>query len=538
MTTAIEAAAMRVLLINPYYPISETPSPPLGLAYLGAAIEAAGGTAEILDLVVAPYRRGELAEIVDRLNPHLIGATAVTMTVNHATAVIREAKSVAPDTPTVMGGPHVTFRAEETLADVPELDAVVLGEGEQTLVELARAAGAGNSWEPIAGLVYRSGPATVRTAERPPIADLNRLPLPARHLVPLGRYRALGMPLSMTTSRGCPFGCIFCVGRKMVGARVRYRDPVSVVDELEVLAGLGFHQINLADDLFTANMSHCKGVCDEILRRGLRVGWTSFARVDTVNEEMLARMKSAGCHTVSFGVESGSPQMLTRIKKGITREQVVAAAEMCRRVGISAQASFILGLPGETPETLQQSVDFGNELKALGVAHGFHLLAPFPGTDVRDNIDRYDLKITSTDWGDYHANRAIVETSTVDRRMLDDVVIGFEKRFDEWLGMIGRQHKNGEIGEQEAWPLIRLVHTVRIWDLMRHRILEQRGSWEVPQSAASPEKALAQLADRLAPGSGHSSEELLQTLTFCHDSGDLRCRTEGNQVVWEWVDFL
>jgi radical SAM superfamily enzyme YgiQ (UPF0313 family) len=324
----------------------------------------------------------------------------------------------------------------------------------------------------------------------------------------------------------------------MVGARVRYRDPLSVVDELEYLSGLGFHQINLADDLFTSNKSHCLAVCDEILRRGLQVAWTSFARVDTVSEPLLARMKAAGCHTVSFGVESGSPEMLKRIRKGITREQVLAAAGMCRRVGISAQASFILGLPGETPDTLQQSVDFGNELKALGVAHGFHLLAPFPGTDVRDHIDRYDLNIISTDWGDYHANRAIVETSTVDRQMLDDIVIGFEKRFDEWLGLIGRQFKKGEIGEQEAWPLIRLVHTVRIWDLMRERVLEKRGTWQTRQAGRSPETALAKLAERVAPGSGHSREELLETLTFCHGRGDLRFRKDGDRVVSEWAEYL
>jgi radical SAM superfamily enzyme YgiQ (UPF0313 family) len=368
--------------------------------------------------------------------------------------------------------------------------------------------------------------------------DLDRLPLPARRRVPLGRYRALGMPLSMTTSRGCPHRCIFCVGRKMVGARVRYRDPSAVVDELAYLGTLGFHQINLADDLFTANPRHCLGVCDEILRRGLKVPWTSFARVDTVNEALLARMKAAGCHTVSFGVESGSPQMLERIKKGITREQVIAAAEMCRRVGIGAQASFILGLPGETPETIRQTVAFGERLQALGVAHGFHLLTPFPGTEVRENLDRYDLKILPAGWSQYHANRAIVETAAVDRGMLDAVVIAFEEKFNRWLGMIGRDYAQGKISEAQAWPLIRLEHTVRIWDLMREETLEQRGAWEIRGRTPTPSEALAELADRIAPGVDHTREELHRTLAFCHSRGDLRCCREKDRLVWEWVDYL
>jgi radical SAM superfamily enzyme YgiQ (UPF0313 family) len=344
------------------------------------------------------------------------------------------------------------------------------------------------------------------------------------------------MPLSMTTSRGCPFGCIFCVGRKMGGARVRYRDPAAVVDELASLATLGFHQINLADDLFTANPAHCLGVCNEILRRGLKVPWTSFARVDTVSEKLLARMKAAGCHTVSFGVESGSPQMLKRIKKGITREQVLTAAEMCRRVGIGAQASFILGLPGETPETLRQSVAFGEQLKTLGVAHGFHLLAPFPGTEIREHLHRYALKLLPAGWGDYHANRAIVETAAVDRHMLDAVVIAFEEKFNQWLGMIGRDHAKGKISEEGAWPLIRLEHTVRIWDLMRGQILEKLGVWHTGEPAPTSAEALAELADRIAPAVGHPRDKLLDTLSFCHDRGDLRCRLEGSRLAWEWVD--
>ncbi len=162
----------------------------------------------------------------------------------------------------------------------------------------------------------------------------------------------------------------------------------------------------------------------------------------------------------------------------------------------------------------------------------------FPGTEVREHLDRYDLKLLTGDWRQYHANRAIVETSTVDRGMLDDVVIGCEENFKAWLGMIGREYAQGKVSEKEAWPLIRLEHTVRIWDLMRAEILEREGAWDTRDRERPPAEALAELAARVAPEAGHPREKLLETLAFAHARGDLRCRREGDRLAWEWVDYL
>ena len=298
---------MRVLLINPYYPISETPSPPLGLAYLAAVLVQAGVEVKILDYVVYPYRRDALESVLKEFKPQVAGATAVSMTFDHARRVLSDVKTIDPEILTVMGGPHVTFCAQETLEAFSELDAVVIGEGEETLVELLRAVECARNFDAVGGIAYRAGSKIMTTAKRNWIKDLDALPFPARHLLPLGRYRTLGMPISMTTSRGCPYKCIFCVGRKMVGAKVRYPSADRVANELQYLADLKFHQINIADDLFTANQNHCLAICEKILQRNLEINWTSFARVDKISEKLLSRMKAAGCTAVSFGIESANP---------------------------------------------------------------------------------------------------------------------------------------------------------------------------------------------------------------------------------------
>ena len=532
------AKTMRILLINPYYPISETPSPPLGLAFLAAALEAAGIEVRILDLVVYPYTKERLARTLRAFDPQFVGATAVTMNFEHAAGVIRDVKAIAPDILTVMGGPHVTFCARETMEACPEIDFIVLGEGEETLVELVRAYQNGSNWENIKGIAYQDQGRPVLTAPKDPIQDIDTLPEPARHLIPLGRYRALGLPISMTTSRGCPFQCIFCVGRKMVGARTRYRNPKKIVDELVYLSTLDFHQINIADDLFTASKKHCMTVCDEIIQRKLKIQWTSFARVDTVSRPVLERMKQAGCTAVSFGVESGSPEILTTIKKGITLNQVVDAVTMCNNVGVTPQASFILGLPGETLQTLQQTVAFAEQLKGMGVLHGYHLLAPFPGTDVRENRQAYDIQIMSNDWNDYHANKAIVRTSAVDQQILDDIVKDWQKNFDTWLDDIKQRRDSGEATEEEAWPLTNLEHIVLIYDLMMKQVLENIGWIPCKKPGTSSKNKLAQLADHMNGTISHTPEQLRKTLQFATARGYLTKDQAEEQCRWKWIDYL
>ncbi|MCP4630474.1 MAG: B12-binding domain-containing radical SAM protein [bacterium] len=529
---------MRILLINPFYPISETPSPPLGLAYLAAVLAEAGVEVKILDLVVFPYSRAMLQKKLDEFKPRMVGLTAVTMTFDSAMGVIWDIKRLNSNIITVMGGPHVTFCAADTLKVHSELDIIVLGEGERTIVDLSRAMDKDRNWSSVKGIAFRRKSEICYTAPREPIADLDLLPEPARELLPLGRYRALGMPISLTTSRGCPFKCIFCVGRKMVGSKVRYRNPGKVVDEMSYLNTLNFHQINIADDLFTANRKHCLAVCDEILSRGLKLTWTSFARVDTVSEELLTKMKEAGCSAVSFGVESGNPTILEKIKKGITREQVVAAVNMCRQAGVLPHASFILGLPGETPQTIRETMDFGEQLKELGLSYGFHLLAPFPGTEIRDESTQYGIRILTDDWSQYHANRAIVETPAVKRQTLDKIVIDWKDEFNQLLADIKQRMLEKAASPQEAEQLTNLERIVLVYDLMMKNVIEENGSWPHHEQRMNAQDNLKILSDKIG-GKLEASPQLIQdTLSLARQKGDLDCQESNDMIRWQWADYL
>jgi len=529
---------MRELLINPFYPISETPSPPLGLAYLAGALSAAGVEVKILDLVVFPYSPAMLRTLVESFRPQMAGLTTVTMTFDNAMDVIKNIKDIDPKILTVMGGPHITFCARETLGYHPQLDVAVIGEGERTVLELCRAADNGGALENVNGIVYRRGTDIISSPVRKPIENLDELPPPARELLPLGRYRALNMPISMTTSRGCPYKCIFCVGRKMVGARVRYRSPGKVVDELQYLRTLNFHQINIADDLFTANKNHCLAVCNEIIKRDLKLSWTSFARVDTVSAAVLDAMKAAGCTAVSFGIESANPQILKTIKKGITLDQVEAAVGMCKQAGITPYASFILGLPGETPATIKETMDFGEHLKDLGLAFGFHLLAPFPGTEVREHSDRYGIRILSDDWSRYHANRAIVETPEVNHRVLDEIVIAWEDEYNQLLADIKQRMQKNEASDQEALQVINLERIVLVYDLMMENEVERRGFWSHDGHPLSSADSLKKLAGRISRSFDATFEMLYDTLGHALEQGNLTYTERNGEIRWQWVDLL
>ncbi len=430
----------KVLLINPPYPWEENPSPPLGLTSLAGYLLQQDVDVLIEDYVVNPFSRDRARKVLKEFNPDLVGATAVTMNVKKAYQILSEYKEESPAIRTVIGGPHATFDAQGTLEQNPSVDFVVRGEGELTLCELAAASGTGE-YGAVKGLSFRKEGEIIHNEARDFVQDINIFPLPARHLIQLGKYRGLGTPINMVTSRGCPFQCIFCVGSRMVGRRVRYFDETRVVDEFEMLSKIGFPQINISDDLFTSNKKRCISICNEIIRRGIKHPWGAFARVDTVSEELLAVMKEAGCTTLCFGMETGNQEILDTIKKKTSLETGERAVEMTKKAGIQAMTSYILGLPGETSETVRQTMDFAKRLSPL---YGFHILAPFPGTEVREQCDAYGMSIMTDDWDCYDANQSVARCRDIAPEVIDRTVNDFFGGINSYIDTARKQYENGE----------------------------------------------------------------------------------------------
>jgi anaerobic magnesium-protoporphyrin IX monomethyl ester cyclase len=523
---------MKVAIVAPPYPLEEAPAPPLGVTYVAAAFESAGAEVRIFDYIVSRYTPEKLRREIDAFRPDVLGATSVTLNFPGAAEIVCEAKRHRPSLVTLMGGPHVSFSAERTLNDYPGIDLIVAGEGERTIAELMAAGFDPGKWERIPGLVFRRGGQIIDAGPRPFAEDLDALPLPARHLLPLSRYQALGYSISIITSRGCPYSCIFCQGRRMVGNRVRLRKASLVVDEIEEILSYGIDRINVADDLFVSSRGKVKEVCDEILRRGLRFGWSAFARVNTVDLETLKLMRKAGCDSISFGVETGNPEMLKLIRKGITLDQVRHAVSLCREAGIIAHTSFIVGLPGETQETLRETGEFA---AGLGSLYGYHFLAPFPGTTVREEVEKYDLEILTDDWTRYDANSAIVRTSALAPEEMEHFVGEFESWIAKaWEDMVkGYREKTNppEIDMQvEGHFRMKLV-----WRLLSEDLIERLGDIPPDDAAENPANGEEILCRRIEEVTGVDGKLIDATIRAFVDKGYIRPETNGGQCRWHWT---
>ncbi len=488
---------MRVLLLSTPHPLEENPLPPLSLAYLTAVLEAEGVEVEILDFLASRYSPARLRHALATFRPQIVGVTCVTMTYPRAARMLRVVKTFDPAVVTVIGGPHVTFTAEETLRRAPWTDIVVLSEGEDTIVELAAAVDCGRDLGEVAGITFRDGDTVTTTAPRPLIADLDRLPLPARHRLPLARYQALGMPCTIITSRGCPYGCLFCSAHRMFGRRVRFREPGLVVDEIEqIRRDLGFHRINIVDDTFTANHRHAEAVCDEMLRRNLNVDWSVYARVDNMTPDLAALMKRAGCNTVLFGIESADEGILRTIGKGITPEDMRRGVAVAAGAGLGVYCSFIIGLPGESRQTLAASDAFAGEVNVdFGAEYGYHILSPLPGTDLYHRAADYGLRITSRDWARYDANQAITEQATMSRALAEEALAAYDEIIEDAREEIRRRAADGD-----AASIDRLEGNRRqafVWSLLKKGLIETAGRLSVAV-AGCPTEAEAVLAKRIA----------------------------------------
>ncbi len=524
---------MRIAIIAAPYPLTEIPSPPLGITYVAAAFIAAGAEVKIFDYIVSGYSKEKIERQLNDFQPDVVGAGSVTMNFYEAQKILRDVKCINPEILTVMGGPHVSFTAEESLKKYPEIDLILLGEAEETIRELTPVLKDRSKWQNISGIAYRHNDEIVVTGKRHFISDIDALPLPARHLLPVSRYRALGFPVSMITGRGCPNSCIFCLGRKMVGSKIRRRQANNVLEEMEQIISLGFERINIADDLFAADKERVKEICAGIRDRNLKFTWSAFARVDTVDREMLEEMVAAGCDSVSFGVETGNQDMLKTIKKGIKLEQVHNAVKMCKQVGMLAHASFMVGLPGETKETLAQTSKLAKE---LDIVYGYHFLAPFPGTTVREKVDKYDLQILTDDWAKYDANDAIVRTAALSPQEQRDFVARFDAEIEkDWQ----RQLQGYEKGTNTPLENLQVEGHWRMqlsYQVLKEDLIEKYGVIDNAFLQGSPDRALPELCRRIETHTKAEVAVVNKTIGDYVNRGYLQAVLSDNNCVWKWAE--
>ena len=387
----------RVLLISPQVDYarmfgkasSTTPSNiPLNLLYLSAYLESKNIPVKILDGQVHDLDEQSLIMNIQQFNPNIVGISCATPLVYPAHEIARTVKGFSRQITVVMGGPHPTVLPEETMAD-ENVDIVVRGEGEITLFELVQAIKNGSGLDSILGITYRDNGHIVPTQNRPLNTDLDSLPPPSWHLIPIGKYRPqvdiyYRFPwTTMLTSRGCPYRCIFCASRKISGHRYRARSPENIVEEVDALVSqYGIRNIGMADDNFVADRKRTERICDILIKEGYskKVDWVCAVRADGVDEPLLKKMRAAGCRCLCVGIETGSQRLMNVLRKHLKLEKVEEGVKMMRKAGIKVRGTFLLGIPTETEEETRQTIRFAKKLN-LDFAK-FNIITPYPGTEL------------------------------------------------------------------------------------------------------------------------------------------------------------
>lgn len=358
---------MKITLIN--CRIGSNSAPPFGILYIAAVLQKAGYTMQVLD----PEEDNEnFINDVVKFRPDIIGISFLTAEYLRARHISSALKKRLPESFIVAGGVHVSSLPEESLKRF-DIDAVVIGEGEYTMLELCKKIENRESLLGVLGIFYKSDNKIFKNKPRPPIENLDSLPFLARelidfewYLIPPGfiRGKCLKRATTIMASRGCPNLCTFCSAHTVFGYRIRMRSVKNVVGEIEYLIKrYGVDGLRFTDDTLTINHRWISEFCRELRIREIELPWGCNARVNTVNEKMLTEMKGAGCVQLDFGVESGSERILKILKKDITPAQVVKAFSLAQKIGLRRMANFMIGNPTETVEDIQKTYELAKRIK-------------------------------------------------------------------------------------------------------------------------------------------------------------------------------
>jgi anaerobic magnesium-protoporphyrin IX monomethyl ester cyclase len=383
--------------------IGNQESPQLGMAYLYAVAKQNGFTAKFVDMIADKISLTKLLEIVRESQPLLLGFTAYTIQIKAAGFIAEQIKIAFPDIQICCGGPHVTAMPKEALKEFPALDFVVPGEAEEIIINILQNLKAGKPVTGLGGIVTRDSDKIPVNA----IKDLNSLPLPSWESFDLKKYPGIyphlrNLELPISTSRGCPYSCVFC--SRNFGKKRRSRSIKSVIEEIEYdINSFNCDALTFIDETLTADIKWSKEFLETMIDRGLnkKIKWACETRVDTSTPDLFYLMKEAGCYSVSFGLESGDDAILKKAAKGFSISQTKKAVGWAKEAGLLCTASFIIGLPGETEETVWKSIKLAKELNILSTT--FPIAVPLPGTELREMALKHEqgLRILTNNWDDY-----------------------------------------------------------------------------------------------------------------------------------------
>ncbi|MFQ6080470.1 MAG: B12-binding domain-containing radical SAM protein [Candidatus Bathyarchaeia archaeon] len=410
---------MKVLLMRPIesrVAKSGDVMPPLGLAYIASVLEKEGMAVKVLDCPALRPSLEEMRQGIKKENPDVLGISCMTTVMPSAMKIANLAKEILPDCVIILGGPHVTALPKEALLENPNVDVVVVGEGENTMLELCRSLINENSLDIVLGIAFRKSGKIIVTPPRPLIGNLDEIPFPARHLLPMEKYSMATSKRSpcttMIASRGCPYLCKYCSSHIIHGRRIRIRSVDNVLSEIKYVQDkYRVKDIAFMDDTFTVKWKWVHEFCDEIVNEKVDVSWQCQTSVKNVNYDLLLHMKKAGCYMINYGVEFGSQRILDATRKGIKLDEVERAFRLTNKVGIATYAYFMMGYPGENIADIRKTMKLSRTLNLDFVQ--FSIYTPFPGSESYN--EHHDM-IKDRDWGSFdYAYTPVIETGGFSR---------------------------------------------------------------------------------------------------------------------------
>ncbi|MFC1833332.1 B12-binding domain-containing radical SAM protein [Thermodesulfobacteriota bacterium] len=405
---------------------------PLGILYLAGYMREHGHEVMAIDGEANNLTTGQVLDRIGSFAPQLVGISSSTVVFSRAVELAKEIKGLHPELTIVIGGPHVSSNPYLAMA-FREMDLGVMGEGEETLLELVQVLENQGDFSRVKGLVYRDGEELHINHPRPYISDLDQLPLPAYDMIPdlllyappPCNYKKLPV-VNIITSRGCPNQCTFC-DKNVFGSRFRARSAVNIAGEIEHLfQQYGVREIAFVDDTFTVGKKRVYELFDLLKQRIISFPWTCMTHIKSVDSDLIKYMKANGCWHVSLGIESGDEQILRRIKKDISLDQVRRVVRWCREAGIKTKGFFIVGHPGETMETIDKTIDFAVSLPLDDVVATIN--TPIPGSPQYQETSQFG-DLDESDWSQFNYWRPVFVPAGLTKEVLLEKHREFYRRF-------------------------------------------------------------------------------------------------------------